>query len=131
MWARTSASTSPAPPTAPRYRSGTATAAATRSGPRSEDSPRVYRAWTSPSLDGAWTQIANPFAGLTNVTFPNGQWTNDVSHGELIRTGYDQTMEIDPCDLRLLYQGVDPGSTNVPYSQLPYQLGLLTQTNPC
>ncbi|AEK46510.1 alpha-N-arabinofuranosidase [Amycolatopsis mediterranei S699] len=92
---------------------------------------RVYRAWTAPSLSGSWTQIANPFAGLANVTFPSGQWTNDVSHGELIRTGYDQTMEIDPCHLQLLYQGVNPNSTNVPYSQLPYQLGLLTQTNPC
>lgn len=96
---------------------------------------RVYRAWTSPSLSGSWTPYpasgTNPFAGLANTTFPTGQWTNDVSHGELVRTGYDQNLEIDPCHLQFFYQGVDPGSTGVPYSQIPWKLGLLTQTNPC
>lgn len=61
---------------------------------------RVYRAWTSSSLSGSWTPYltssANPFAGVAKTTFPGGQWTNDISHGELIRTGYDQNLEIDP-----------------------------------
>jgi hypothetical protein len=96
---------------------------------------RIYRAWTAPSLDGSWTPYAtadtSPFAGQVNTTFPNGQWTNDVSHGELVRTGYDQNLEIDPCHLQLLYQGRDPSSNGLPYSQLPWKLGLLTQTNAC
>jgi hypothetical protein len=96
---------------------------------------RVYRAWTSSSLSGSWTPYAvgdNPFAGTVNTTFPAGQWTNDVSHGELIRTGYDQSLEIDPCHLQFFYQGLNPSSDDGrAYSQLPWQLGLLTQTNAC
>lgn len=99
--------------------------------------------WTptaAPTTNGpsrrSWNPLAtpdtNPFAGTANVTFPSGRWTNDISHGELIRTGYDQTLEIDPCHLQFLYQGLDPNSDDGrPYSQLPWQLGLLTQTKPC
>jgi len=91
---------------------------------------RYYRAWTSDRLDGTWTPLggkeSNPFAGAVNVTYEPGvaDWTNDVSHGELIRDGYDETMTIDPCRLELLYQGRDPASGGE-YSQLPYRLGLL------
>lgn len=93
---------------------------------------RYYRSFVANRLDGVWTPLAdtwgNPFAGKVNVTFADGlAWTNDVSHGELIRTGHDQTMEVDPARLQLLYQGVDPAQTNLEYSQLPYRLALLTQ----
>jgi hypothetical protein len=94
---------------------------------------RYYRAFTSDSIDGQWQPLtgmeSDPFAGASNVTYPNGDWTNDVSHGELIRSGNDQTMPIDPCNLQFLYQGVDPNA-NVEYSQLPYRLGLLNPTTP-
>lgn len=92
---------------------------------------RFYRSWTASSLRGPWTPLADsedsPFAGASNVTYEAGvsDWTDDVSHGELIRDGVDQTMTIDACDLRFLYQGRDPSSGGE-YSQLPYRLGLLT-----
>ncbi|SDP84246.1 Glycosyl hydrolase family 62 [Actinopolyspora xinjiangensis] len=96
------------------------------------DGRRWFRSWTSDSIDGFWNRLAdteqNPFARSNNVTFPGGEWTADISHGELIRSGVDQTMTIDPCQLRFLYQGKDPEAGG-DYSQLPYQLGLLTQTN--
>lgn len=95
---------------------------------------RYFRAWTADSLDGAWKPLAeteaNPFIRSTNVTFGPGQpaWTTDFSHGEMIRDGNDQTLTIDPCRLQYLYQGMDPASGG-DYSQLPWRLGLLTQTN--
>jgi endo-1,4-beta-xylanase len=77
-------------------------------------------------LAADWT---NPFAGKPNVTFADGvAWTNDISHGELIRDGDDQKLEIDPTNLQLLYQGADPAQTSLDYAQIPWKLGLLTQT---
>jgi endo-1,4-beta-xylanase len=95
---------------------------------------RYFRAWTADGLGGTWTPLAdteaNPFIRSVNVTFAAGQtaWTEDFSHGELIRDGVDQTLTIDPCRLRYLYQGLDP-ATSGSYSQLPWRLALLTQTN--
>ena len=92
---------------------------------------RYYRGFVADSLDGPWRPLAdtweNPFAGMSNVTFDDGvkPWTKDVSHGELIRDGYDETLTVDPANLELLYQGRDPASDGKQYSQLPYRLGLL------
>ena len=94
---------------------------------------RYYRAWTSDRLDGEWTPVPDantfqkPFAGINNVTFEDGvtSWTKDISHGELIRDSYDETLTVDPNNLQLLYQGRDP-AINRRYDQLPYRLGLLT-----
>lgn len=94
---------------------------------------RYYRAWISDRLDGEWTPVPgadtwqSPFAGINNVTFEEGvtPWTRDISHGELIRDGYDETMTIDLNNLQFLFQGraQDSGGR---YELLPYQLGLLT-----
>ncbi|MER6378747.1 non-reducing end alpha-L-arabinofuranosidase family hydrolase [Streptomyces sp. NPDC001250] len=85
-----------------------------------------------PSLTGGWTPLADtwdePFAGRSNVTFPGGAWTEDISHGEMVRAGNDQTLPIDPCHMQYVYQGVDPNAGG-DYNSLPWRMGLLTQTN--
>lgn len=95
---------------------------------------RYYRAYLADRLDGDWTPIPqaetyeSPFAGINNVTFDEGveAWTKDISHGELIRDGYDETLTVDLNNLQFLYQGRAPDSDGQ-YHLLPYRLGLLKQ----
>ncbi len=98
-----------------------------------KNGPRYYRAFTTDRLDGEWKPLPGadteetPFAGNANVRTADGSplWTDGVSHGELLREGSDETMTVDPKNLRFLYQGLPRGTTEPNYVLLPYRLALL------
>jgi len=91
---------------------------------------RYYKAYLADRLDGAWrpraATVEKPFAGPANVRDTGSHWTDSFSHGELLRAGYDEKLEVDPANLQLLFQGVtDAGMAGKPYGQIPWSLGLL------
>ena len=45
----------------------------------------------------------------------------------MLRSGYDQTLTIDPSDLQFLYHGFEPSADISRYNSIPWKLGLLTQ----
>jgi len=91
---------------------------------------RYYKGYVADRLDGEWRPLADtlqqPFAAAGNVRFTGKPWTDSFSHGELLRAGFDEKLEVDPARLRLLYQGVsDADKQGKVYGQIPWRLGLL------
>ncbi|QDT37903.1 non-reducing end alpha-L-arabinofuranosidase family hydrolase [Stratiformator vulcanicus] len=91
---------------------------------------RYYKAFIANKLDGEWRPLAasreKPFASPVNVVNQRQSWTTSYSHGELIRTGVDEHLEVDPDDLQFLFQGVsDEDRTGKGYGIIPWKLGLL------
>ena len=97
-----------------------------------ENGRRYYKAYLADRLDGEWTPVADtaekPFAGWKNIRPACGvePWTDNVSHGELIRDGYDQTLTVDPANLRLVFQGMlDKHKAGKGYGRSPWRIGML------
>jgi len=93
---------------------------------------RYYKAFRADSLRGIWQPLADsfehPFASLENVHFSGLPWTDSFSHGELLRTGFDEKLEVNWSDLTFLFQGVtDQQRQGRSYGDIPWRLGLLKQ----
>ena len=102
-----------------------------------ENGQRYYKAYLADRLDGAWRPLADtaakPFAGWANIRPAPGvaPWTDNVSHGELIRDSNDQTLTIVPDHLRFVFQGVlEKEKAGKGYGQFPWRIGLLTAVEP-
>ncbi|MBI5393691.1 MAG: glycoside hydrolase [Verrucomicrobia bacterium] len=91
---------------------------------------RYYKAYLADRLDGEWMPLANtrekPFAGRANVRDSGPHWADSISHGELLRAGCDERLEVDPTRLRFLFQCVlDEQMAGKKYGEIPWRLGIL------
>ncbi|TYQ12695.1 UNVERIFIED_CONTAM: GH35 family endo-1,4-beta-xylanase [Acetivibrio alkalicellulosi] len=85
---------------------------------------RYYELWRSTSAGGPWTQLAEKWAWHGNLSFNGSRWTENVSHGEVLRVGYNQRLEIyDINRVDFLIQG--SLSRNLPYQELIWDLGMI------
>lgn len=92
---------------------------------------RYYKAYVADRLEGPWKgladSLANPFAARENVR-QSPEWTASFSHGELLRSGVNERMEVDPARLRFFFQGVsEEDYRETKYGGIPWKLGLLEQ----
>ena len=60
-------------------------------------------------VEGDWKPLAatkeKPFASPANVRDGATHWTDSFSHGELLRAGYDEKMEVDPTAPQVPFPG--------------------------
>jgi hypothetical protein len=101
-----------------------------------ENGRRYYKAYVADRLDAAWRPLADspdrPFAGWTNIRPAAGveHWTDNISHGELIRQGYDQSLTVDPEDLRFVFQGMlESDKSGKGYGAFSWRIGMLCPVN--
>ncbi len=70
---------------------------------------RFYKSYLSQTLTGPWKPLAvtrtRPFASLANVEFRAEPWTDTFGHGELLRAGHNERLEVELEGMRFLYQG--------------------------
>ncbi len=93
---------------------------------------RYFKAYVAERLEGPWSPLAatrdHCFASMANCTPVGTRWTDCISHGELLRAGYDERLEVEPSQLRFVFQGVlDRERAGKSYGEIPWRLGLLTQ----
>jgi len=91
---------------------------------------RYFKAYLADRLDGQWIPVAatrdKTFASMANTRPVGDRWTDSISHGELIRSGQDERLTVDPANLRFLFQGVSNRErSGKPYRQIPWRIGML------
>jgi hypothetical protein len=86
---------------------------------------RYYELWSSASAGGPWTKVAEKWAWRGNLVYNADRWTDNVSHGEFIRAGVNQRLEITDINrVDFLIQGTTQLSC-CPYQQIPWDLGII------
>lgn len=91
---------------------------------------RYFKLFKARQLSGPWEPLAasktKPAVSVLNVVNQAQSWATSYSHGEFIRAGYDQRLEVDPSSLRLLFQGAnDREYQKGGYGDITWRLGLL------
>ncbi len=85
---------------------------------------RYYELFTASSAGGPWTLVAQKWAWRGNLVYNADKWTTNVSHGELIRAGYNQKLEINDINrVDFLIQGTT--NTSGDYQKIIWDLGVI------
>ncbi len=90
---------------------------------------RFCKAFWADYPNGRWDDLATsekrPFASKSNIK-QDPQWIDQISRGEILRSSYDQHMEIDPLHIQFLFAAIDEyDKTDRGYGQIPWRIGLL------
>ena len=76
-------------------------------------------------LDGPWVKVTNEYATCEQLKHVAPVWTEMVSHGEVLRAGFDEKLEYNPVSCRWLVQGILQNVKDCNYPSLPWQLGVI------
>ena len=90
---------------------------------------RSFGLASAENLTGPWEKVTDRYATGGQLTYRDSQlkWTEMVSHGEALRTGYNQLMEYDPKGCTWIIQGLMRKDSDVSYPSLPWQLGTISK----
>jgi len=105
---------------------------------RSRDGIRHFGLAVAEHPGGPWVIRDDRWAAGEHLKYDPGvtKWTEEVSHGELLRTGYDQKLEYDPENPKILIQGLCLDyyrkhlKEKKSYSEIIWTLGLIEKENP-
>ena len=90
---------------------------------------RYFSLATATTPLGPFTESDAAFATGAQLQQPGTQspWTAEVSHGELLRAGFDERMRVERGPTRMLIQGLPEGAHVGRYENLPWRLGVIEQ----
>ena len=94
-----------------------------------EGGVRSFGLASSAHLAGPWQKVTDRYATGEQLAYAHEvkAWTEMVSHGEALRSGYEERMEYEPHGCRWLIQGILRRDLQGPYPSLPWQLGIMTK----
>jgi hypothetical protein len=94
-----------------------------------DGSLRKYGRATAATLLGPWRTDTTDYAAGRQLTYDSStpRWTDEVSHGELLRTGIDERLEVAAHPVQFLIQGMRSAQHQGEYPALPWRLGLITR----
>lgn len=82
---------------------------------------RSFGLASAPHPLGPWTDVTASYA--TGAQLIGESWADMVSHGEALRTGYDERLEYDADHPAFLIQGLKTAHYVDPYPEMPWKLG--------
>lgn len=91
------------------------------------DGIRSFGLASAKNLTGPWEKITDNYANGNQLNFSENSavWTEMVSHGEVIRSGYNQKMEYEPESCSWLIQGILKKELHADYPSIPWKLGII------